>query len=140
MPVFDTFLAPLRGRCFSVLGGLCLLAVSLVGVPKSADASCGDYLAHPQHPMMAGHPAMNSPAKSDGPIVPPPCHGPSCRRSDAPMPVPTPAPTRLIGERWAAVLEFDVVLPTATTLFPALAEEVCLSALPARLDRPPKIG
>ncbi len=89
---------------------------------------------------MAGHAASGHQSDSDAPVAPRPCNGPSCRRSDSPLPVPTPAPVRLLGERWATVMEFEVVLPTASTLFPQSTEEFYPSALPARLDRPPKIG
>ncbi len=133
--------ALLRGRCFSVLGGLCLLAAGLLGTPKTVQASCGDYLAHPSHSVLGSYAAgMDSRSESDAPVSPRPCNGPSCRRSDAPMPVPSPAPVRLLGERWATIFEFELVLPSAAMQFPALTEELCLSAFPARLDRPPKIG
>lgn len=141
MSTLHSFLAPVRGRCFSVLGGLCVLVGGLLLAPRAAEASCGDYLAHPQHPLMHGETAqLFSRQSEDAPVAPRPCHGPSCRRNDAPIPVPTPAPVRLLGERWATVVEFELVLPTAATFFPESTEDLLPSTLPARLDRPPKMG
>jgi hypothetical protein len=56
------------------------------------------------------------------------------------MPVPTPAPIRLIGERWATVFDGEIALPLNAIFFARSVEEFCSPAFVARLDRPPKVA
>ncbi|HET6425221.1 MAG TPA: hypothetical protein VFG20_16150 [Planctomycetaceae bacterium] len=126
---------PWHSRSQRVGMGFCLLLAGWLLAPKTVAASCGDYLAHPQHPM-ALHRVATEDRDTPAPVRP--CNGPSCRRSDAPTPAPVPAPLRLIGERWATVLDLEIVSPANASFLARASEELCLSALPARLDRPPK--
>lgn len=117
-----------------VWGVLALLAIWLTA-PRTAGASCGDYLAHIQNPFVADRMAAES---QESPVPMRPCQGPSCRRSDAPIPMPTPAPVRLLGERWAMVLDFDVTPLLSVTFFSRETGEIVPTAHPSRLERPPK--
>ncbi len=127
-----------HARGCRVWGGLLLAVTGWLLVPTTASASCGDYLAHPMNPLVAQRLSAGPQTQRETPVPTRPCNGPSCRRSDAPVPVPTPAPVRLLGERWANVLDVDVALPSAAAFYSPDAEELCTSALPSRLDRPPK--
>lgn len=127
-----------RLASFSRMGiGVCLLLAGTILMPRTASASCGDYLAH--HNPLALHRIMSGKAsESSTPEPIRPCDGPSCRRNDAPLPAPTPAPVRLIGERWANVLEETLDLSENASFFVLIAEDFCTDAPSARLDRPPR--
>lgn len=129
-----------HSRLWRVLGGLCLMLAGWLLLPQTAAASCGDYLVHPQHPMALQR--MNAAPHSEhqAPVPTRPCNGPSCRRNDAPLPVPAPAPVQLTGERWAAVFDGEVPFALNGQRFARSAEEFFPSALPQRLDRPPKVA
>lgn len=129
-----------HARHWRVGGGLCLILAGWFLMPETASASCGDYLAHPQHPLAVHRMAAGPQSEHGMPVPTRPCNGPSCRRNDAPMPVPAPAPVQLTGERWATVPDGAIALPMNATFFAQFAEEFFPSALPARLDRPPKVA
>ena len=117
--------------------GVCLLFAGGWLTPRTASASCGDYLAH-HNPLALHRMLSGNTAETHTPVPIRPCDGPSCRRNDAPLPAPVPAPVRFMGERWATVLDGTLDLPESNSFFVLNAEEFCTDALPARLDRPPK--
>lgn len=137
MMTFQSPSVPWHSRLQRVGIGFCLILAGWLVAPKTVAASCGDYLAHPQHPLTLHRLAADD---QDTPAPVRPCNGPSCRRNDAPIPAPVPAPLRLIGERWATVLDLDLASPVNASFVARASEERCLSALPARLERPPKVA
>ena len=130
---FEMFLPGKQPRSFSrwpFLTAAATVWICLVGLPQSANATCGDYLmpAEPWHSGWShqsehrdyyqGHPSTALPGHSETPAPPSsdprPCRGPMCSRGDVPGLPSAPIPeTRFSPERWAFVA-LNSILPDNT--------------------------
>ena len=73
-----------------VVLGLVALSTSLMLAPNDARASCGDYVMLDQHHL---------PTNPDTRTVPKPCSGPSCSKSNLPLPATPPAVVQNVGPK-----------------------------------------
>ena len=114
------------------------VALLLFCSPRTASATCGDYLGHHSHGQMQ-HPMDDSGSESehDVPRAPCPCHGPSCRESQ-PLSSTPPVPVERNQEQWA-VTSSRIDLPSFNAQ-PVHPESTVagLTKFSQRLDRPPR--
>jgi hypothetical protein len=87
---------------------LALLATALLA-PRTAQASCGDYVVLGDRPAGAAHagqPMNTTPANPSAPTPHAPCHGPLCSRNRPHLPLPPVVPVSEQVERWGCVGAF----------------------------------
>lgn len=102
---------------------------------ESAEASCGDWLAHDSMPAEQQEPAESEPARE----MPSPCSSGECRRApDVPLPGSPQRSLTPQPDQWGALADLDLRLSSPGDRF---ALEVPLhfpDGGNARLERPPR--
>ena len=121
-------LRPARVAAFAIL-------LLFSGITSRAEASCGDWLA--DH----GSGTRQILQLEDRPLVPTPCHGPSCRQSRDQLPVAPLAPNRQLDgpERWCRLIDDLYSQPALTCLMSPEADLFPLCGFVPRIERPPRV-
>jgi len=120
-----------RSRCILLLStGLFILA--LIGVPRTAHATCGDYLDRTGSTRL-GHTSPMS--ETELPVLP--CHGPHCS-SSRPTPIPVPAPERIVQDRLAVLLSDNSELGQRSNPLDVLMLDLYTSPLADGIFHPPR--
>jgi hypothetical protein len=139
-----TFVAPRRLTAVSL--GLATTLAMHVALSSSAQASCGDWLAHPDD---AG--AASGGADSDGPMTADhaaesrrtpagPCHGPHCSKAPvAPLPPSTPVNFSSSGEKLGVIANVAGDEDQGSDFSVFSDADACADAgHPQRIEHPPR--
>ena len=115
-------------RMIGIKRGLWMLvvmsaALTMLASPRSAQASCGDYVQVGSHtPMSQAHEPMSAGGESQNRDAHPihrPCSGPRCSENHKPLtPPPAAPPISVEEERWVQFALVDLSAGTASFLLP----------------------
>jgi hypothetical protein len=104
-------------------------------LPQVAGATCGDYLAQPEHNLRDA-----APHRDAAPMSPPkfPCRGPSCQRSTPPLPMPAPVSAPQTTDQWACADGTSVEAPRSSLPHGLTPDAPLPMGDPLGIERPPR--
>lgn len=127
--------ASLVGQRSRWAAGFVVCAV-VVCLPRSAAATCGDYLHMPGH--RGTHFASLPADREHVPTPERPCQGPSCRQSAPPVTPPTPTTWSPQVEQWACANPAADERPLFSEPHDPAPEAARAGGYPQRVERPPR--
>jgi hypothetical protein len=139
------------GYWFEALYTALIAAALPVFAVSRAEATCGDWLAHPSatamsqyehldHSTAATHPSSNDQRRSARLPLSKPCHGPLCRSAPSQPAPPAPANISFQTEKLALFEIVDTYLADCRRFYNGDdSQSHPLRGFPPRIDHPPRV-